>query len=76
MPSDKEPWDKLFKELDPSSEGSLIEAVRRLANSIDRASESSDRYSRRMLWLTWAIVVLTIVLIGLTVVQVVAVIEG
>ena len=77
MPSDKKPWDKLFKELgDPLSEGSQLEAMRRLRNSIERASESSDRYSRRMFWLTWVIVGLTAVLTVLTVVQVAPEIKG
>ena len=77
MPSDKKPWDKLFKELgDPLSEGSQLEAMRRLANSIDMASKSSDRYSRSMVRLTWVIAVLTVVLAALTVVQVAPEIKG
>jgi hypothetical protein len=75
MPSDKKPWDKLFKELDPSAEGSHLEAMHRLTNSIERASISIERYSRRMLWLTWVIVGLIIILTVLTVVQVMAIIE-
>ena len=76
MRDDKKLWDKLFKELYPSSEGSQLEAMRRLTSSIEKASLSSDRYSRRMLVLTWVIVGLTIILTVLTAVQVAPLIKG
>jgi hypothetical protein len=45
--------------------GATLEAMRRLRQSFDRFNQSSDKYSRRMLWLN---VILTI----LTAIQVVA----
>ncbi len=40
-------------------QGAPVEAMRRLRVALERAGESSDRYSRRMLWLTVIITVLT-----------------
>jgi hypothetical protein len=37
-------------------------AVDRLTESINRFNVSSDRYSKRILWLTWVIAVLTLVM--------------
>jgi hypothetical protein len=48
-------------------QGAPVEAMRRLRVAIESASAKSDTYSRRMLWLT---IVLTI----LTIVQVIAVV--
>ena len=42
-------------------QGAPVEAMRRLRVAMERASESSDRYSRRMLWLTVIVTVLTAV---------------
>ena len=42
-------------------QGAPVEAMRRLRNAIERASTKSDTYSRRMLWLTVAIFLLTAV---------------
>jgi hypothetical protein len=42
-------------------QGALVEAMRRLRESVDRFSTSSDTYARRMLWLTIAIGILTLV---------------
>ena len=67
-------WDELRAAVDqgigPSSENAILEAIRRLINSNETASKSSDRYSRRMLSLTRVIVWLTIILTVLTIVQV------
>jgi hypothetical protein len=38
-----------------------VEAMRRLKESIVTFSGSSDRYSRRMLWLTIVLLILTLV---------------
>jgi hypothetical protein len=42
-------------------QGALVEAMRRLRVSIERAGERSDRYSRLMLWLTIILAILTFV---------------
>jgi hypothetical protein len=42
-------------------QGTLVEAMRRLRVSIERAGERSDRYSRLMLWLTIILAILTFV---------------
>jgi hypothetical protein len=41
--------------------GAPVEAMRRLRVAMEKASASSDRYSRRMLWLTVIVTVLTAV---------------
>jgi hypothetical protein len=42
--------------------GAIVEAMRRLREATDKARVSADRYSRRMLFLTWVLVILTVVL--------------
>jgi hypothetical protein len=42
-------------------QGAPVEAMRRLKNAIERANTRSETYSRRMLWLTVAIFLLTAV---------------
>jgi hypothetical protein len=42
-------------------QGAPVEAMRRLRDALERASAKSDTYSRRMLWLTVAIFLLTAV---------------
>jgi hypothetical protein len=42
-------------------QGAPVEGMRRLREAMERASESSDRYSRRMFWLTVIITLLTAV---------------
>jgi hypothetical protein len=37
----------------------VVEAIRRLRNSIDALSASSDKYASRMLWLTVVLMILT-----------------
>jgi hypothetical protein len=43
-------------------QGAPVEAMRRLRVALESARESSDKYSRRMFWLTVIITVLTAVL--------------
>jgi hypothetical protein len=40
-------------------QGAPVEAMRRLKAALERAGQSSDRYSRRMFWLTVIITILT-----------------
>jgi hypothetical protein len=40
-------------------QGAPVEAMRRLRLALESAGQSSDRYSRRMFWLTVIIAVLT-----------------
>jgi hypothetical protein len=42
-------------------QGAQVEAMRRLRTTIEVFSDSSDRYSRRMLWLTIVLLLLTLV---------------
>ena len=42
-------------------QGAPVEAMRRLRVAIEEASAKSDTYSRRMLWLTIVLIVLTLV---------------
>jgi hypothetical protein len=42
-------------------QGAPVEAMRRLRTALERAGESSDRYSRRMFWLTVIVTMLTAV---------------
>jgi hypothetical protein len=42
-------------------QGAPVEAMRRLRDVIDQSSKQNDTYSRRMLWLTIVLTVLTIV---------------
>ena len=42
--------------------GAVVEAMRRLRQAVENSRVSSDRYSRRMLFLTWVLVIVTIVL--------------
>ena len=53
--------DQLFAEAQVGLKGGgpAVESMRRLRESIDRFSISSDRYSKRMLWLTVVLMVLT-----------------
>lgn len=44
-----------------SGQGAQVEAMRRLRTTIEAFSDSSDRYSRRMLWLTIVLLLLTLV---------------
>ena len=44
-----------------TGQGAIVEAMRRLRQSIERFSASSDRYSRRMLWLNIVLTVLTLI---------------
>jgi len=44
-----------------TGQGAQVEAMRRLKESIVTFSGSSDRYSRRMLWLTIVLLILTLV---------------
>jgi hypothetical protein len=44
-----------------TGQGAHVEAMRRLKESIVTFSGSSDRYSRRMLWLTIVLLILTLV---------------
>jgi len=41
----------------------LKEKVEGLTKELERHRKSSEKYSRRLLWLTWALVALTLVLI-------------
>ena len=41
----------------------LTEKVENLTEELEKHRKSSEKHSRRLLWLTWALVVLTIVLI-------------
>lgn len=43
------------------AQGAPVEAMRRLRLAIEAASAKSDTYSRRMLWLTVVLTILTIV---------------
>jgi hypothetical protein len=50
---------------DLQGQGAPVEAMRRLRTALEKASESNDRYSRKMFWLTLIITLLTAVqLIG------------
>jgi hypothetical protein len=42
-------------------QGAQVEAMRRLRTTIEVFSDSSDRYSRRMLWLTIVLLLLTLI---------------
>jgi hypothetical protein len=42
-------------------QGAPVETMRRLRVALERAGESSDRYARRMFWLTVIITLLTAV---------------
>jgi hypothetical protein len=44
-----------------TGQGAPVEAMRRLRTTIETFSKSSDRYSRRMFWLTIVLLVLTLV---------------
>ena len=46
---------------DLQGQGAPVEAMRRLRVALERASRKSDTYSRRMLWLTIVLAVLTLV---------------
>ena len=46
--------------------GGLVEAMRRLRVQIEHANSSSERYVKRLLWLTIILVILTVVLVVLT----------
>jgi hypothetical protein len=56
--------DELFAaaEAGLKGQGAVVEAMRRLRNALDDLRQSSDKYSRRMLWLTIVLTVLTVVL--------------
>jgi hypothetical protein len=43
--------------------GAVVEAMRRLREAVESSRVSADRYSRRMLFLTWVLVIVTIVLV-------------
>jgi hypothetical protein len=49
-------------ELSLRSDARTREAIAQLKSSIDEFRESSDRYSRRICFLTWALVFLTLLL--------------
>jgi hypothetical protein len=51
--------------------GAIVESQRRLRSAIERQAESADRYSRRLLVLTWVLVALTAVLVAREVVSLV-----
>jgi hypothetical protein len=42
-------------------QGAPVEAMRRLRRALERASQSSDKYSQRMFWFTVVVAVLTAV---------------
>jgi hypothetical protein len=42
-------------------QGAPVEAMRRLRIAIERASSESDKYSRRMYWLTVVVTLLTLI---------------
>jgi hypothetical protein len=46
---------------DLQGQGAPVEAMRRLRLAIEAASRKSDTYSRRMLWLTIVLAILTLV---------------
>jgi len=66
--SSEKPWkdwtdDELAKEAQTGvrGQGAIVEATRRLRESIRAFSISSDKYSRWMFWLTIVLTVLTLV---------------
>lgn len=56
-------WDKLVVDAQDGMRGggAHVEAMRRVVLSVNRFSDSSDKYSRRMWWLTIAIGFLAVV---------------
>jgi hypothetical protein len=46
--------------------GAIVESMTRLRVAVQRASDSADRHSRRLVWLTWVLIVFTAALIVLT----------
>jgi hypothetical protein len=42
--------------------GAIVESMTRLRVAVEKASVSADRHSRRIVWLTWVLIVLTAVL--------------
>lgn len=54
---------------DRKTDENVVHAQKRIASLQVRAAQSADRQSRIMLWVTWILVGLTIVLVILTVVM-------
>ena len=55
--------DDLFRAANTLDLGAVIESNRRLRKAITEAKNSTDQYSARIVWLTWALVILTVALI-------------
>jgi len=54
----------------PLDRWSGAEATRELQEAVERFRVSSDKSAKRMIWLTWTIAILTFVMLGAVVVQV------
>ncbi|TAK57001.1 hypothetical protein EPO17_03160 [Patescibacteria group bacterium] len=47
-----------------NAQKSQAEINRRLIEALNASKDSTDNYSKKLIWLTWALVVLTIILVG------------